>query len=135
MLANSVKLSVLFVLVLICSSPALGQTHSGAGIGPGNLAPGTEPARILSKPEPQLPKDALGSSAFTIVLRAIFTSNGQVTDVRFMKVIPKDTPKETVKIFKRHAIDAAKQIKFVPAMKDGRQVSMFVQLEYNFNLY
>src|SRR5882762_4834182 len=100
MLANPVKLSVLFVLVLICSSPALGQTHSGAGIGPGNLAPGTEPARILSKPEPQLPKDA---------------------------------PKETVKIFKRHAIDAAKQIKFVPAMKDGRQVSMFVQLEYNFD--
>jgi hypothetical protein len=26
-------------------------------------------------------------------------------------------------------------IKFVPATKDGHQVSMWMQLEYNFNLY
>jgi len=33
------------------------------------------------------------------------------------------------------AIAAARQIKFVPAVKDGRPVSVFMQLEYNFNLY
>ncbi len=33
------------------------------------------------------------------------------------------------------AIAAARQIKFVPATKDGRPVSMYIQLEYNFNLY
>ena len=33
------------------------------------------------------------------------------------------------------AIAAARKIKFVPAMKDGKSVSTFVQLEYNFDLY
>lgn len=32
-------------------------------------------------------------------------------------------------------IDAAKTIRFIPAIKDGRFVSMWIQLEYNFNLY
>jgi hypothetical protein len=33
------------------------------------------------------------------------------------------------------AIAAARQIKFEPATLDGKPVSMFMQLEYNFNLY
>jgi outer membrane biosynthesis protein TonB len=33
------------------------------------------------------------------------------------------------------AIAAARKLKFVPAMKDGKNVSMWIQLEYNFNLY
>jgi hypothetical protein len=33
------------------------------------------------------------------------------------------------------AIAAARLIKFVPAMKGGRPVSVHMQLEYNFNLY
>ena len=33
------------------------------------------------------------------------------------------------------AIAAARNIKFVPATKDGRPVSMHIQLEYSFNLY
>jgi hypothetical protein len=33
------------------------------------------------------------------------------------------------------AVEAARRIKFFPATKDGRPVSMFIQLEYNFNLY
>ena len=33
------------------------------------------------------------------------------------------------------AIGAARQIRFVPARKNGQPVSMYMQLEYNFNLY
>ena len=33
------------------------------------------------------------------------------------------------------AIAAARQIKFVPAVRGGHPVSVFMQLEYNFNLY
>jgi hypothetical protein len=33
------------------------------------------------------------------------------------------------------AISAARMIKFMPAMKDGRAVSQYIQIEYNFNLY
>jgi len=32
-------------------------------------------------------------------------------------------------------VEAARRIKFVPAMKDGKPVSMFMQLEYNFSLF
>ncbi len=33
------------------------------------------------------------------------------------------------------AVRAARRIKFVPATRDGRPVSQFIQIEYNFNLY
>jgi hypothetical protein len=33
------------------------------------------------------------------------------------------------------AISAAKQIRFSPAQKDGRTVSQYIVLEYNFNIY
>jgi hypothetical protein len=33
------------------------------------------------------------------------------------------------------AIAAARQIRFVPATRNGHPVSMYMQLEYNFNLY
>jgi hypothetical protein len=33
------------------------------------------------------------------------------------------------------AIAAARQIKFNPATKNGRAVSVYMNLEYNFNLY
>jgi hypothetical protein len=33
------------------------------------------------------------------------------------------------------AIAAARQIRFDPATKDGHKVSMWMKLEYNFNLY
>jgi len=38
-------------------------------------------------------------------------------------------------ILLERAIDAAKKIRFIPAVKDGKYVSMWMQLEYNFNLY
>lgn len=33
------------------------------------------------------------------------------------------------------SIEAARKIKFIPATKDGKPVSMWMQLEYNYNLY
>jgi hypothetical protein len=33
------------------------------------------------------------------------------------------------------ATAAGRQIKFIPAIKDGRFVSMWMELQYNFNLY
>jgi len=66
------------------------------------------------------------------VLRAVFAADGRVTNVHFVKAIPKDLPKDSVKFLKQRSIEAAKQIKFTPATKGGRPVSMYVQLEYNF---
>ncbi|MGH9966391.1 MAG: energy transducer TonB [Pyrinomonadaceae bacterium] len=85
-------------------------------------------ARVLSKPEPQYTEEARKNQITgTVVLRAIFTSSGQVTQIRAVSGLPYGLTER--------AIAAARQIRFTPATKDGRAVSMYIQLEYNFNLY
>lgn len=85
-------------------------------------------ARVLSKPEPQYTAEARNKQITgTVVLRAIFAANGRVIGIRAVAGLPEGLTEE--------AIRAARRIKFVPAIKDGRPVSMFIQLEYNFNLY
>lgn len=116
-----------------------GDRNDGGG-GPGGGGGGTDynkvfnsrevssKARVLSKPEPQYTEEARKNQVTgTVVLRAIFTSGGQVTSIRAVSGLPNGLTER--------AIAAARNIKFVPATKDGRPVSMHIQLEYNFNLY
>ena len=88
----------------------------------------TQKARILSKPEPQYTEEARKNQiSGTVVLRAVFSSSGQVTNIRAVSGLPFGLTEK--------AIAAAHQIRFVPATKDGRAVSQYIQIEYNFNLY
>ncbi len=88
----------------------------------------TRKAIVLTKPEPKYTEDARrNQTAGTVVLRAVFTSSGAVTNIRAMSGLPGGLTER--------AIAAARQIKFIPAIKDGNFVSMYIQLEYNFNLY
>jgi len=116
-----------------------GDYHEGGG-GPGGGGGGTDynkvfsgkdvnsKARVLSKPEPQYTEEARKNQITgTVVLRAVFTSGGQVTNISARSGLPFGLTER--------AIAAARQIKFVPATKDGHAVSMYIQLEYNFNLY
>ena len=85
-------------------------------------------ARILSRPEPQYTEEARKNQVSgTVVLRAVFSSSGQVTNIRAVSSLPYGLTER--------AIAAARQIRFTPAMKDGRAVSQYIQIEYNFNLY
>jgi hypothetical protein len=91
-------------------------------------------AVVKSKPKPHWPKEARKHRVkATIELRAIFRSSGEVTDIKFAKVIPEGIPENIVQALTNECIRAARQIKFEPAMKDGHPVSMYVQLEYNFD--
>jgi TonB family protein len=116
-----------------------GPRNDGGG-GPGGGGGGTDynrvfngkevstKARVLSKPEPQYTEDARKNQITgTVVLRVVFTSGGQVTNIKSVSGLPFGLTER--------AIAAARQIKFSPAMKDGHAVSMYIQLEYNFNLY
>jgi TonB family protein len=88
----------------------------------------TTKARLLAKPEPQYTEDARKNQVTgTVVLKVVFASNGTVQNIRTVSGLPYGLTER--------AIAAARQIKFVPATKDGHQVSMWMQLEYNFNLY
>src|SRR5437763_7713825 len=85
-------------------------------------------ARILSRPEPQYTEEARKNQVSgTVVLRAVFSSSGQVTNIRAVSSLPYGLTER--------AIAAAREIRFSPAMKDGRAVSQYIQIEYNFNLY
>jgi len=63
----------------------------------------------------------------TVVLKAIFSAKGSVVNLVTVSGLPDGLTER--------AIDAARKIKFIPAVKDGKFVSMWIQLEYNFNLY
>ena len=88
----------------------------------------TTKARILSKPEPTYTEEARRhQTTGTIVLKAIFAANGRVIGIHPVTYLPHGLTER--------AIVAAQHIKFIPAIKDGHPVSMYMQLEYNFNLY
>jgi TonB family protein len=116
-----------------------GDRREGGG-GPGGGGGGTDynkvfsskdvnaRARVLEKPEPQYTEAARKNQITgTVVLKAVFSSSGSVTNISTIRGLPDGLTEK--------AIAAAKQIRFVPAQKDGHNVSMWMQLEYNFNLY
>jgi hypothetical protein len=57
----------------------------------------------------------------------VFSKTGEVTSIRALQPLGGGLTEK--------AIAAARQIRFVPARRNGQAVSMYMQLEYNFNLY
>jgi TonB family protein len=121
------------------SSVALGKKQEGIEIIEGGMPRDTEQtifkgaevdtkARLISKPEPSYTDEAKKHGLVgTVVLKAIFAASGKVTNIRVVHGLPDGLTER--------AIAAARQIRFVPATKEGKFVSMWMQLEYNFNLY
>jgi TonB family protein len=116
-----------------------GERREGGG-GPGGGGGGTDyskifsgkdvnsKARVLEKPEPTYTEAARKNQITgTVVLRAVFSSSGAVTNIHAVSSLPDGLTER--------AIAAARQIRFVPATKDGHPVSMWMELQYNFNLY
>jgi TonB family protein len=88
----------------------------------------SQKARIIARPEPQYTEEARKNQVSgTVVLRAVLSSSGQVTNIRAVSGLPYGLTEK--------AIAAARQIRFTPASKDGHAVSQYIQIEYNFNLY
>jgi TonB family protein len=83
---------------------------------------------VFRKPEPTYTESASKYRITgTVVLRALFSAEGKVTDIEVVKKLPHGLTGATIK--------AARGISFSPAMKDGHPVSMYMELQYNFNLY
>jgi TonB family protein len=88
----------------------------------------TERARVLAKPEPQYTEAARRNAIVgSVVLRAVFSRTGEVKNIRAIQALPFGLTER--------AIAAARLIRFRPATRDGRAVNVYMQLEYNFNLY
>jgi TonB family protein len=102
--------------------------NAGDGYGTYSGSQVEQRARVLFKPEPQYTEEARKNQVTgTVMLRVVFSSSGEVVQIRARRMLPFGLTEQ--------AIAAARQIRFVPAMKDGHPVSVFMQLEYNFNLY
>ena len=116
-----------------------GDRHDGAG-GPGGEGGGTDYSRtfhpkdvtrkanITSKPEPLYTEEARKNQVTgTVRLRLILGASGSVSGITPLSRLPDGLTEK--------AIEAARKISFRPAEKDGRKVSQYVTIEYNFNIY
>jgi TonB family protein len=124
------------------SSIVFGKKAEGIEIKDGEGLPFSNPAceevatgrqvdtkvRLVMKPEPSYTEAARQQQVVgTVILKVVFSCNGSVENIRAMKELPQGLTEQ--------AIAASRKIKFIPAVKDGKFASMWMQLEYNFNLY
>lgn len=87
----------------------------------------TRKVHISHKPEPLYTNEArINNVTGTVRLRMIFTADGQIRDIVPLTTLPDGLTEEAIK--------AARAIQFTPASKDGRAVSQYVTVEYNFYL-
>jgi TonB family protein len=108
----------------------------GGGPGPGGVDYSrpfrqnevTRKAVITFKPEPGFTEWARRFNVTGVVrLRAILHSSGTMQSISVVKSLPHGLT--------RKALDAARQMRFQPAQKDGQAVSQYIVLEYNYNIY
>jgi tetratricopeptide (TPR) repeat protein len=82
-------------------------------------------AHVLDVPAPEYgPENQMQPT--TVVLRGVFTADGHVRGV-----FPLDS--DQFQGFGVACIKAARKIRFTPALKDGKPVSMYMEFQYNFN--
>jgi len=83
---------------------------------------------LVMRPEPGYTEEARQhAETGSVILKVVFSANGNVIDIRVASPLRYGLTEK--------AIEAAKKLKFIPAVKDGKFVSVWTQLEYNFNLY
>jgi hypothetical protein len=124
-----IRLSLLVFVMLIAGSSAMSQATGGISVGKGS-----HPV-VKNKPDPEWPRSIKKKSSLTIILRCVFASDATVKNIRFVETKPNspdDYSAAEVNDLVQRAIDAAQKIKFTPAMKDGKPVSMWMELQYNF---
>jgi TonB family protein len=63
----------------------------------------------------------------TVALNVVFSREGNLTDIKVIRSVPDGLT--------RKAIEAAQAIRFEPASRDGKPISVRGNLEYTFNLY
>lgn len=85
-------------------------------------------ANLLKKPQPSYTEEARNYRVEgTVILRAVLSKTGRVENIQVVAGLPYGLNEQAIK--------AARKIRFVPAMKEGKAVSMWIQLVYNFSLY
>lgn len=101
------------------------ETSSDPPLAPADV---TRRAVVVWKSEPLYTDDARTHQVTgTVVLEAVFGANGYMKNITVTKGLEHGLTQS--------AIDAARNIRFFPAEKDGKPVSQRTMLEYSFNLF
>lgn len=88
----------------------------------------TTPLKILSKPKAEYTDAARTNQVQgTVTLRVTFLANGTIGSVTPVSGLPDGLTQQ--------AINAAKMIRFEPAKRDGKPISITKQFQYSFTLY
>ena len=127
---ESIKFDRPSVGIVIVDGPGVQEVNDLTSVPDGILTGKqvTTKAVVVTKPEPAYTEEARQKKIIgTVVLRAVFTASGALTNLRVMVGLPQG--------LSERAVAAARQIRFIPAIKDGHFVNTYIQLEYNFNLY
>lgn len=118
------------VVLLVVTGLVLGQTsiqESNSDCGPAyNAEEVSKRAKITSFPPPKASKDRNAKNVRgLVVLRVILCRTGKVTNIEVIERLPHGVTEK--------AIEAARRVRFVPAEKDGQQVSQRMIFEYSIN--
>jgi TonB family protein len=111
------------------SGPGVGP-GSGGGIGGGvfRVGGGVSAPRALATPDPEYSEEARKAKyQGVVVLWLIVDQNGKPRDIRIARSLGMGLDQK--------AVEAVKNWKFEPAMKDGRPVAVQINVEVNFRLY
>ncbi len=111
------------------SGPGVGPGHGG-GIGGGafRVGGGVSAPRALDTPDPEYSEEARKAKyQGTCVLWLIVGPDGKPRDVKVARALGMGLDEK--------AIEAVRNWKFAPAMKDGKPVAVQINVEVNFRLY
>lgn len=127
--------------VRFCEAPArVGRHGGGVGSGSGSAtmndevkvvftqAEVTKRAEVLYRPEPDFTAPA-GSDAveWDVKLRVVLCPRGYVSNIEISSKASND--------FIEKAVEAAREIRFIPAEKDGKRVAQYATVEYSHHVY
>jgi outer membrane biosynthesis protein TonB len=122
----------------LCEPPSrAGRAAKGVGTGSGSAAAGdevravfsqsevTKRAEVLFKPEPDYPASEPGR--WEVKLRVVLCPRGYVSDIEVLSKSPGDAAEK--------AVEAAREIRFIPAEKDGKRVAQYATVVYSHEVY
>src|SRR5262245_15557763 len=124
------KRVLILILLLTVSGHVLAQTNQNSNDTDDKVYERKQvdtTVKIISQPEARYTFEAQRENVVGVVrLKAVFTAKGEVRNVEVMNGLPGGLTEAAVAV--------AREITFTPAMKDGRPVSLLMQLEYSFDL-
>ena len=129
-----IALSLSFILTFYTLTFSQEDSNPKSGIGNGDSQKTVQTdekvieTRILSKPSASYTDAARkNGTEGAIRLRVVFLASGEIGKITPVTVLPDGLTEQ--------AIEAARQIKFTPAMKDGTPKTVVKLIEYSFSIY